>query len=564
MLPKVRYDMTGRRLIVIPARGGSKGIPRKNLRLLGGQPLITRVIRAALNATSTDLIVTTEDEEIAAVAIQHGAMVIQRPHHLSEDDVALDEVVVHAVQAMEERMSATFEHILTIQPTSPFLQPETIDRAFGILESHDCVITVTDDRHLRWNGTLEAPSPAYEARVNRQWLPPAWVETGGIIGCRRDRIETGTRIGGRIGLLELSSTEGLDIDTHVDWALAEALLSTPKVAFRILGTPELGLGHAYRALTLADHLASRPVFLIEPESSLAAHLVRSRHHEVVEVEDLSAIVRVIEDREVDVIVNDVLDTSFEDVEFLRSTNRVVVNFEDLGPGSTCADLTINALYEHEEPLPNQRYGWQWVCLRDEFLRPSEGVPREMDVLITFGGTDPRDLTTETLAVLSDLPESERQHLRLSVILGPGNPRTEAILGYIADIEDRFQHLEVHTSVPRMSHHMRRARLGITSNGRTTYEFAACNTPFIAISQNAREDLHTFSSICEGAVSLPFSEGFPGKAFHAALERMLLGSEATRVLKASMLHLEAYDLESGTNRVINEITRLHRVRAGGTR
>ena len=221
--------MTGRRLIVIPARGEIQGIRGRTSELLGGQPLITRVIRYALNATSTDLIVTTEDEEIAAVAIQHGAMVIQRPHHLSEDDVALDEVVVHAVQAMEERMSATFEHILTIQPASPFLQPETIDHGVRDAESHDCVIAVTDDRHLRWNGTLEAPSPAYEARVNRQWLPPAWVETGASSVAGGIESKPGRGSGAESSSSELQVRPRSWTSTHMlDWALAEALLGTPK------------------------------------------------------------------------------------------------------------------------------------------------------------------------------------------------------------------------------------------------------------------------------------------------------------------------------------------------
>ena len=198
-------------------------------------------------------------------------MVIQRPHHLSDDDVALDEVVVHAVQHGGE-MSATFEHILTIQPTSPFLQPETIDRAFGILESHDCVITVTDDRHLRWNGPQHPP--AYEARVNRQWPSPLGSRPGASSVAGGIESKPGRGPGAESGSSNWS-IEGWH-DTHVDWALAEALLGTPKVAF-ILELQSC-LGHAYRALTLADHLASRPVF-IEP-NSLAGHLVRSRHHEV--------------------------------------------------------------------------------------------------------------------------------------------------------------------------------------------------------------------------------------------------------------------------------------------
>ena len=91
-----------------------------------------------------------------------------------------------------------------------------------------------------------------------------------------------------------------------------------------------------------------------------------------------------------------------------STNCIIVNFEDLGSGSAIADVTFNALYEHENPLPNQRYGWEWFCAREEFcnLEQIGESKNQTNVLITFGGTDPRNLTTETINYLSQEKENE--------------------------------------------------------------------------------------------------------------------------------------------------------------
>ena len=99
--------------------------------------------------------------------------------------------------------------------------------------------------------------------------------------------------------------------------------------------------------------------------------------------------------------------------------------------------------------------------------------------------------------------------------------------------------------------MRAADFAITSNGRTVFELAACNTPTITISQNEREDLHTFSSACRGAINLGWSESFPDDGFAEAIEKMLgEDGDANRDRMSSELGL--YDLSLGTDRVINEI------------
>lgn len=546
-------SMDGDTLIVVPARGGSKGVPRKNLRLLSGRPLIHHCLRTALAVGDCTTIVTTEDAEISTVAKQVGAHVIERPDHLSADETTLDDVVVHAVEAAEAVFSRTFAKIVTIQPTSPFVSSDTIQAAINALDDADSALSVCDDRHLRWTEVDGKPVPMFESRLNRQWMEPCWVENGGIIACRRSMIDSGSRIGGEIALLKVDAHEGHDIDTHLDWALAEALVSTPTVAFRVIGNATYGLGHAFRALTLADRLASKPLFITDSTSDLAHDLIASRHHEVVQCNSTDDLVKLLDKYEIDILVNDILDTTKEEIDQLISPTRLIVNFEDMGTGSAVADLTINALYEHANPLPNQRYGWPWVCLREEFLYGNTESHDGLSVLATFGGTDPRNLSSEVIRALAGTD------INLTMILGPGNPREQSITELCAEFESSFTSLTILSSVKRMSDYMRAADFAITSNGRTVYELAACGTPMITISQNEREDLHTFSSICDGATNLGWSEEFPTEEFIAVAQRLCSNGDERAQMREE---LKRYDLESGTERVVAELIRMHRKRVEG--
>ncbi len=547
--------MDSESLIVIPARGGSKGVPRKNLKLLAGRPLIHHCLTSACSVDGVTVVVSTEDEEIMAVAGEICKNVIERPAALSGDDIALDEVVVHAVEASEEIFGLRFGKILTIQPTSPFITAGSILEAVGALDEADSVISVTDDRHLRWKESDGRPVPMFAERVNRQWMEPCWVESGGIIACRRELIDAGSRIGENVYLLKLDATEGHDIDTPMDWSVAESIAMTPSFAFRVLGNSELGLGHAYRALTIADRLPSKPIFIVDSGSGPAADLIKSRHYEVVVCDNVEDLLVCLDARGVDIVVNDVLDTTKDEIGAIVSDERLVVNFEDLGEGSKLADLTINALYEQEVPEPNQRYGWPWVCLRDEFVGVTERDVEGSHVLITFGGTDPRNLSSEALSALSGMTEgglgSKIGDLHVKLVLGPGNPRLGEVSKLGEELAGSFASIEVMQSVSRISGLMRAADFAITSNGRTVFELAACNTPTITISQNEREDLHTFSSVCRGTINLGWSESFPDDSFAEAIEKML-GEDGDANRERMRSELGLYDLSLGTDRVINEI------------
>jgi CMP-N-acetylneuraminic acid synthetase len=173
--------LTPRTLIVIPARGGSKGIPRKNTSPLAGRPLMTHVIRVARAADNdARVVVSTDDAEIACIARRTDADVVMRDPSLATDAITLDPVVHDAV-LREEAAGRTYDHVVTIQPTSPLLRPATVARILRRLEADeaDTILTAVDDTHLAWGLRDGVLRPEYESRLNRQFLPARYRETGG-------------------------------------------------------------------------------------------------------------------------------------------------------------------------------------------------------------------------------------------------------------------------------------------------------------------------------------------------------------------------------------------------
>ena len=194
-------------LVVIPARGGSKGIPRKNIRLLGGKPLIAHTIEITKASEYVDeLVVTTDDNEIAFVAGKFGAKTIKRDGKLAEDSIPLDPVIYDATIKQEEKEGEKYDVVITVQPTSPLLKTKTLDLAIeklldieednnGNEISYDTIISVVDDRHLSWGWDEENKKyyPLYKARLNRQYLPKSYKETGSIFASKRKFISENSR-----------------------------------------------------------------------------------------------------------------------------------------------------------------------------------------------------------------------------------------------------------------------------------------------------------------------------------------------------------------------------------
>jgi CMP-N,N'-diacetyllegionaminic acid synthase len=219
-------------LAFIPARGGSKGIPRKNLKEICGKPLITWSIEAAKNAQLVEtILVSTDDEEIAETARRAGAVVpFLRPGNLASDTASTEATMLHAL-AFEESEGRHYDAMLLLQPTSPLRMPGTIDAAITHFDTSSCdsLVSVCEDHGFTWKN-LAQPTSSYDVfnRPRRQDIldqDRVYRETGSIYitDCRILK-ETGCRLGGRITMFEMDTIEQLEIDTEIDLMLVTRLM----------------------------------------------------------------------------------------------------------------------------------------------------------------------------------------------------------------------------------------------------------------------------------------------------------------------------------------------------
>lgn len=223
---------------LIPARGGSKGIVRKNVRLLAGQPLLAYTAQAALRARRLSrVILSTEDDEIAAYGRKCGLEVpFLRPAELARDETPTLPVVQHAVEWLEKQ-HCVFDAVCLLQPTNPMRRPEHIDDCVDLLinSGADSVVTVLPvpvEYNPHWvyfrdpAGFLRLstgePSPIHR----RQELPPSYHREGSVYVTRRDVLmKQGSLYGRRLVGYAMEESECVNLDTEADWDLATKLIA---------------------------------------------------------------------------------------------------------------------------------------------------------------------------------------------------------------------------------------------------------------------------------------------------------------------------------------------------
>ncbi|HKM21258.1 MAG TPA: UDP-2,4-diacetamido-2,4,6-trideoxy-beta-L-altropyranose hydrolase [Lachnospiraceae bacterium] len=491
-----------RTLIVIPARGGSKRIPRKNVRLMCGKPLITYALQNAKNLSEfidVDVAVSTDDEELGGIVGKMGVTVVARPKELATDRVTLDPVIYHALLEMEHKNQVKYDTVITMQATSPTLKTETLKRAIDFFHGseYDTIISAMNNPHLSWREDNGQIVKNYEKRLNSQELPKNYVETGGFLITRRECVSAEGRIGNKVNIFEISVDEAVDIDTEADWIVAESVLKRKKIIFRTVGKRQFGMGHIYRCLTFAYKLTGHQfLFVVDKESDMGIQKLKESYFPVRVIEDEADFERVLSEYQPDILVNDILDTTEEYMKMVTKYADRVVNFEDIGTGAKYADAVINALYEKGEKLHNEYYGSKYFCIRDEFL---EEVPKDFseevkDMIIIFGGEDPSDLTGRLYEICKIL-HGKYPAVNFHFLIGFAYRNKDNIMS------DEENHIFVHKDVKRVSSYMNKADLAITSQGRTVYELASMGVPAIVLAQNEREAEHVFAGIQNGFINL---------------------------------------------------------------
>lgn len=223
---------------LIPARGGSKGVPRKNIRLLSGKPLLQYTAEAALRSRHLSrLILSTDEEQVAEVGRRCGLEVpFIRPAELAEDKTPMLPVIQHAVRWVEGK-GDHFDAVCLLQPTNPLRLPEDIDACIELLASSaaDAAVTmlpVPPEHNPHWvyfraaDGLLSLSTGEPAPIPRRQDLPPAFHREGSVYVTRRDVVmEENSLYGKRLVGHLMEAARSVNIDTPADWDRAEYLLA---------------------------------------------------------------------------------------------------------------------------------------------------------------------------------------------------------------------------------------------------------------------------------------------------------------------------------------------------
>lgn len=225
-------NTTKKIIAIIPARGGSKGVPRKNIKLLAGHPMIGYIIASVKKVKGIDrVIVSTEDKEIAEVAKKCGAEVpFIRPMELATDEVATLPVLQHAVKELKRKEGYDPDYVLLVYPTSPLLKTERIQQAvdMALANDADSVVSGTYDKGHFWVEVEGGYERLYPRKLeNRQMTKPLFKENGAIY-LTRASILMRQVVADRMLPFIMDNDENIDIDYLEDFNRAEAALREQK------------------------------------------------------------------------------------------------------------------------------------------------------------------------------------------------------------------------------------------------------------------------------------------------------------------------------------------------
>ncbi|MFR7522114.1 MAG: cytidylyltransferase domain-containing protein [Ruminococcus sp.] len=533
-------------LAIIPARAGSKAIPNKNIRSVNGHPMIYYAINNAIQSKYiSDIVVSTDSEEVKIIANQMSVKCHWRKPELCGDAVALDSVVYDAVINEDKK----YDFVITMQPTSPTLKVETLDHAieYAMDNDLDTLISAINAPHLSWRDENGKKMPNYEKRLNRQYLPANYSETGAFLISKSSVVNENSRIGKRVDIYEVSESEAVDVDNFIDLYAVGEILNQKKVAIYVNGNNLRGTGHIYRALEIADE------FLIKPDiyydlNQTDRDLFGKTTHNLIPVNGIFELFEIIKKQQYTIVINDILSTSLDYMIGLRSVMPVegkIINFEDEGEGAGQADLVFNALYSEQNS--EKIFGGEKYYIAPKLFMLYNPIELRKDVsrvFISFGGADPQNYTDRLLDIITSKEKYNKYEFIIAI--GRAKNNVDALLQY-----NSYDNIEVLYDVRNMPDLMRKCDVSMTSRGRTAYELAMLGIPAIVLSQNKREEGHGF--VCDENGFMYMGTNPSNHMIESTLDMYLsMPIEDRRNIQEQLLKA---DLKNGRKRVISMIQNL---------
>lgn len=477
-------------LILVMARAsGSRDISKQNLRLINGKPLIYYVLRTLLTHPDSLVVVTTDSNEIVHLARHYGVETIVRPKSLTRDSTTMEDIARHSLKILK-RKGYQFKKCLIINPHFPLISPDTLHRFFdGLNKTRQTIFGFEQDSIA--DDMIGYTTAQQEQIVKINLVNRKMIRIKKILSFMCERFMQEQSFAKPYFGIKIPSEEIFMPRNYHNFATLESILNKKKILVRVDGSTEIGLGHVYNMLTILNHFRKEEILVVMNKTKkMGFGKFREYLYNVKTFSSEAQLMKIIRNFSPDLIINDILDTSTEYMSKLRKFNCVIVNFEDRGKGSALADLLFNPIYQQKKNRKDQYYGWKYSCVRDEFrIWQRNTIRRKVEqVFVSFGGTDPRNMTRKILDIIS---KTNFKQIKFKIILGIGNIHKNEIKMLAKKINKDGFRIEIVERSDFLAQHVIESDFAITSNGRTVFEVAASKVPIISIAVNQREKEHSF-------------------------------------------------------------------------
>ena len=481
-------------------------------RKLLGRTLVERLIDKGdrFGVPRSDILIYTDVEEVALKAERQGinSLLQQSCNNVQDEQL-------RCVKKFIKNNTEDSDTVLWLSPYAPLVSINSLKRAQHCFDSSnvDVVFGATVDVDQR---PVETPFSILEM-FNAKPVVIREARSSSFAFIRANYVHGEYHDEHRQAAVPVGK-DVFEIRSLHDWWVCEKLLTRKRIVFRVIGNEQVGMGHIYRALSLAHEIIDHEVIFTTVDGNQDVITQFEDLDYPLQVVKSEKIIRSIIDLEPHLVINDILNTSAEDVVELREEGIKVVNFEDLGQGAALSDLTINELYDHPQFEGNNiLWGRNYFFVRDEFEDANpcsfRGTPGR--VLLVFGGVDGYDLTRKMLRAIESI--CLEFNLMISIVTGPGYREYSSLEKEI--ISKPNVSLTHATGV--ISKIMEGVSVAITSNGRTVYEMAHMNIPAIVVPQHSREKTHEFAAEENGFVPLnPYKEGITEKEVAKEFRRLI--------------------------------------------
>jgi spore coat polysaccharide biosynthesis predicted glycosyltransferase SpsG len=266
---------------------------------------------------------------------------------------------------------------------------------------------------------------------------------------------------------------------------------TKKILIRVDGSKKIGLGHIYNMLTILHYFRTEKILVVmNKKNKLGSSKFKDQKYKVKFFQNDSKLIEIISNFQPDIIFNDILNTKTNYMKKIRKMSLMIVNFEDVGPGRAYADLVFNPIFNKKKMLTKEFYGGKFACVRDEFRLWTSNILRKdvKKILVSFGGTDPTQITTKIFKVIENL---SLKNIEFIIMLGFGFEHKKEIKKDANRLIKNGFAIKLIEKSDLLAKYIRYADFAIVSNGRTVFEVASMQVPILSVAVNDREKSHTF-------------------------------------------------------------------------